>query len=145
VALSNPFQRLLVIVLAAWVSLCCCEKRMLADAIGGHAETARGCCERDCCGDDDDKVTDDATHRGSGNHEQDHGKPGCCADGCCAKAAPSSASFTLDFDQIGCALPPSFEPCAPMPTAGRVLSHEDRAVGEPPPRLGLIISRRLRI
>lgn len=146
VTLTHPFHRLLVLVLAAWVSLCCCEKRMLADAIGGYAGAARSCCERDCCCDDDaaGDATGDATE-GGGDREQDHGKQGCCADGCCAKAAPSSASFALDFDRIGCALPPSFGPGAPVLEAGRVLSHEDRAVGEPPPRLGLIISRRLRI
>lgn len=142
VNLSHPLSRLLVLALAAWMSFCCCEKRMIAHAVVGVAGAAPSCCERDCCTEKAEDAGDDCCGAPSG-HE--HEKPGCCADGCCAKAAPVVASFTLDLDQIGAALPPSFEQIAFEPTAGRVLSHEDRAVGEPPPRLALVISRRLRI
>ena len=115
------------------MSLCCCEKRILAHAIEGTGPTPRPCCADDCCqggGDSDDGG-------------QDH--PRNCSDGCCVKSCAAAPSFVPAIDAIGAVMPLLSAPAHDGLGCGRALSHEDRTAGEPPPRLALVISRRLRI
>ena len=131
-------QRVLVLALAAWMSLCCCEKRILAHAFDSAPEVTRSCCSSGCCA----AAEDDRSHDADPPHER---TDACCADGCCAKAFAAASVFVPAVDLIGAPLPPEVCAVDPCIGCGRVLSHEDRTAGEPPPRLALLISRRLRI
>jgi hypothetical protein len=136
----RPLQHLIVLCLAAWMSMCCCEKRILAHAFAGAPEAAPSCCGGACCGDEASVQGADSRHRGG-----DHRPGGCCADGCCAKAAPNASVFDLAVDAIGTPMLAVLVAHDVDPRCARAPAHEDRAVGEPPPRLALLISRRLRI
>lgn len=138
----SAVDRILVCALAAWMSLCCCEKRILAHAFDAAEARTQGCCAGGCCADaaaaglEKEQARDDrATPR----------PVSCCADGCCTKAAFATDCFTPAVDTIGAALPTSVVLPARLAEPGRILAHEDRAAGEPPPRLALVISGRLRI
>ncbi|MEY5061926.1 MAG: hypothetical protein RIS45_1847 [Planctomycetota bacterium] len=136
--ISRAIRTILTVAFAAWMSLCCCEKRILAHAFDAPTDASSpACCAKGCCADElplQDGDSDDAN------------QPRNCADGCCTKGAIAVPSFTLDLDLVGSPLPPAADCRAwEIECAGHPLAHEDRAVGEPPPRLALIISRRLRI
>jgi hypothetical protein len=136
---TSLVHRVLIVAFAAWVSLCCCEKRILAQSLCDDGEAARSsapaCCPSSCCESGDGDAPRD-----------DDGHPGNCADGCCRKTSASLPSWTVDIDAVGV---PLLQCIASMEAAtddaGRVLAHDDRTSGEPPPRLALVISRRLRI
>lgn len=133
----TAIRRVLVCALAAWMTLCCCEKRILAHSFDSSADAHRSCCADDCCSDE-----------GGGDSHRKSGGESSCSDGCCTKAAFAAPVFSPDIDTIGTQLPVSLH--APAATddpaaAGRLLTHDDRSEGEPPPRLALVISRRLRI
>lgn len=141
--LPRPIRSLLVFAFAAWMSLCCCEKRILAHAFEGSTQNAApSCCAKHCC-------ADEAPSQDGGEHSSNHhdsSQPRNCADGCCVKGATAAPVFVLDLDLVGSPIPPSIVRLAVQADlAGRALAHDDRAVGEPPPRLALVISRRLRI
>jgi len=132
----RPFQHLLVLCLAAWMSMCCCEKRMLAQAFADAPEAAPSCCGGSCCGNDGDAQP---------STDRDHRQGGCCADGCCAKAAPHAPSFDVAVDAVGVPMLAVLVVREATVGCARELAYEDGSVGEPPPRLALLISRRLRI
>ncbi|MFM2165349.1 MAG: hypothetical protein RL325_1786 [Planctomycetota bacterium] len=133
--LSNAMHRLLVCALAAWMTLCCCEKRILAHAFEASEETGSSCCGGSCCPDDD-----------RGDERDPPARSTCCADGCCTKASFAAPAFAPEVDAVGALLPGATAwDATEEADAGRALAHEDRGVGEPPPRLALLISRRLRI
>ena len=134
---ARTIRHAFVLALAAWMSLCCCEKRILAHAL--DAPTARGhdCCARACCADD----AGDAPSQRGGSDEH----PANCADGCCAKSCSIAPPFVPDLDTIGAPVVPVLVHRDDTLEQGRALAHEDRTAGEPPPRLALVISRRLRI
>ena len=142
---------LLVCALAAWMTLCCCEKRMLAAEILGNATAS----EDDCCSgaphDDDGRDGDERAsgdccskkHRSSDSSDHDRG---CCKDDCCKKASFQAPPLHIGVDTIGVALPATndvdaFGAALRLPTRAMF----DRSDGEPPPRLGLITTARLRI
>lgn len=120
--------------------MCCCEKRILAQAFAGAPEAAPSCCGGSCCGDEASDQDADSRDR-----DGDHRPGGCCRDGCCAKSAPHAFVFDLALDAIGTPMPAMLVAHDVEFRCDRALAHEDRAVGEPPPRLALLISRRLRI
>lgn len=133
----TAIRRVLVCALAAWMTLCCCEKRILAHSIDASADAHRSCCAESCCSDEGD----------GDSHGKSDGDS-CCSDGCCTKAAFAAPVFSPDIDTIGLQLPASLHASELQDdgsVAGRLLTHEDRSAGEPPPRLALVISRRLRI
>jgi hypothetical protein len=133
----SVFHRLLVLALAAWMSLCCCEKRILADCFGGVPSAAPNCCAADCCVQHEEPAQT--------REVPDDGHGSCCADGCCTKAAPDAPEWNFRLDLIGAPLLPILALTAHDAGCGQVLPREDLTAGEPPPRLALIISRRLRI
>ena len=158
--LSSAIRRVLVCAFAAWMALCCCEKRLLAEQFSGRdtAPAASACC---CCGGDRGSGAgdcDDARDGAAGQNEvgQDEGTPAQhdrddsdhprnCSDGCCQKAAPQVECFTPDTDLIGAPLLAALQvdghatPChAPTARVGE-------SPGEPPPWIALVISARLRI
>lgn len=143
--LPRPIRSLLVFAFAAWMSLCCCEKRILAHAFDSAPQSSvPSCCAEHCCADDASERDGDSNRDNRESH--DSSQPRNCADGCCVKGATAAPVFVLDLDLVGCPLPPSIaRDLVPANLAGRALAHDDRAVGEPPPRLALVISRRLRI
>lgn len=132
VSTSLTLHRLLVLALAAWMSLCCCEKRILAHALECADEAPRACCADACCSSGE-----------RGEDQQDH--PRNCSDGCCVKSCAAATPFVPAIDAIGVPLRVAVETDTHGLAFGRALSHEDRTAGEPPPRLALVISRRLRI
>ena len=132
VSISRTPHRLLVLALPAWMSLCCCEKRILAHALESADAAPRACCADDCCSGGE-----------RGGDQQDH--PRNCSDGCCVKSCAAAPAFVPALDAIGTDIPLLSAPAADDVGCGRTLSHEDRTAGEPPPRLALVISRRLRI
>jgi hypothetical protein len=132
-------HRTLTVAFAIWVSLCCCEKRILAQSLCDADDAARpslpSCCAGGCC------VSDD----GGASHEGER-RPSSCADGCCRKSAATLPCWSVDVDAIGTPLHSCIGPgISAADAAGRVLAHDDRTAGEPPPKLALVISRRLRI
>jgi hypothetical protein len=134
----RPLRGLLVLTFAVWMTLCCCEKRMLAAAFAPTDDGVPACCADHCCAQPDDALDPDESDRDA--------HPRTCADGCCTKAATFVPPFVPDLDLVGAPLPPALGVVLrDEPRAGRVLAHENHSGGEPPPRLALIISRRLRI
>jgi hypothetical protein len=131
------FHRLLVLALAAWMSLCCCEKRILAECLEESPAAAPSCCSAGCCMQPEES--------GQSRETPDDGHGSCCADGCCTKAAPDAPTWSLSLDLIGSPLLPTLAATADTPRCGHEPPCEDFTEGEPPPRLALIISRRLRI
>lgn len=136
VPFARTVHRVLVLAFAAWMSLCCCEKRILAHAFDSAPEAARSCCSDGCCA---------KTSGGAPDQGDDAQQPGSCSDGCCVKGWVATQVFTPELDTIGALMPPFAVESEPVVVCGRGLSHEDRTAGEPPPRLALLISRRLRI
>lgn len=132
VSFSRTLHRLLTFAFAAWMSLCCCEKRILAHAIEGEGRAAPSCCADACC-----------AESGGGQDQNDH--PRNCSDGCCVKTCHAPQPFMPDVDAVGAPMLAIPEFRHEQPRLGRLLAHDDRNAGEPPPRLALIISRRLRI
>lgn len=152
-SLPPPVRSLLVLALAAWMTFCCCEKRILAHGLELDAAAATGeagavvpsCCAGHCCGGDADS-TDAEDGSTDGDSEDGHGRPGRCSDGCCTKSAAAAPPFSLDLDLVGAPLPPSVAAIEPaLDLVGRMVAFDDLSPGEPPPRLALVISRRLRI
>ncbi len=136
---------LFVCALAAWMTLCCCEKRMLAAEILGESVTASS---SSCCDDDSDKP---ACCRSARSHERsrEHDRS-CCKDACCMKAAFEAPPMHIGVDAIGVALPltmtMTMDADALVATAFiATLPAFDRSDGEPPPRLGLLTTARLRV
>jgi len=144
VARLGTVERLLVCALAAWMSLCCCEKRMLAHAISPEpAVTAHSGCCSSCC--EGASRPDGAGSDSSSGSPNDHAGESCCRDGCCQKAAVSAVSFSVGVDLIGSPLPPVEAPREAIEPGRLEIAHDDLSTGEPPPRLALVITRRLRI
>ena len=163
VNVASAIRRVLVCALAAWMALCCCEKRLLAEQFGaGHdaaaASAASACC---CCADRACGDADDATRPADGREDDpgDHeSHPRNCADGCCQKAAPHVTGFVPATDTVGAPLPDALlatEPRAASTAASTTASsaagpsargpRSGESPGEPPPWLALLISARLRI
>jgi hypothetical protein len=138
-SLSRTMRCAFTLAFAAWMTLCCCEKRILAQSFsdGDAAASAVPSCCAGCERSED---------KGDGPSEDSQGQPGNCADGCCRKWSATLPAWTCDVDTIGVPVAEFLAPPgARDDAAGRVLSHDDRCAGEPPPRLTLVISRRLRI
>jgi len=129
-------HRLLVCALAAWMTLCCCEKRILADCLG-ETPAASSCCGGSCCA--EPEQPDEPREAPVDDHAT------CCADGCCTKAAPDAPSWSLGLDLIGVPQLPLLASPGREARCMHEPPYEDLTAGEPPPRLALIISRRLRI
>ncbi|MFM7050909.1 MAG: hypothetical protein ACKOYN_02075 [Planctomycetota bacterium] len=134
-----------VAALAAWILLCCCERRIYADTLLGAlgAGLAR-CAEADrpapaCC-------SHCASEEGGGpNGDPDHPPElPCCGNGCCDKAAAPAVDFVIAIDTVGVAV----EFATPI---GAMAPAPDRARGvrdghcRPPPWRVLIETARLRI
>ena len=139
--LSPLIHSLFVCALAAWMTLCCCEKRMLvAEVLGETAAASRDA----CCDDDSDKPACCRTAR-SNERSREHDR-NCCKDACCMKAAFEAPPMHIDVDAIGVALPITMDVDARVASAFVAAQPAfDRSDGEPPPRLGLLTTARLRV
>lgn len=138
---------LLVVALAAWTTLCCCERRALADAIfgspasGATSSTTPEGCESRCCGDcsSADRM-DETDEPADAPHER-----GCCDDGCCLKATTPPTHLELVADPVGREIPSDGWTLAPQAReTARAAPFGDDEVRPPPWRI-LVVSARLRI
>ncbi len=154
---ASATHRLLVCAFAAWMMLCCCEKQLFAGLFSHDAASATSsCCSNARChageesddfgvefGEDadDDAATDDEE---KSNHSRKESS--CCEGGCCAKFSATIAPFVLAIDVIGAPLAATLLVDRDANTSVHVdvSTHRD-SDADPPPRLALIISARLRI
>ena len=87
--LPRPIRSLLVFAFAAWMSLCCCEKRILAHAFDSAPQSSvPSCCAEHCCADDASERDGDSNRDNRESH--DSSQPRNCADGCCVKGATAA-------------------------------------------------------
>ncbi len=145
---STLMHRVLVCALAAWMVLCCCEKRILAASLAPtDAPTQsreRSCCiSNNCCESSTQDASTTSDDCGGSGERSNHDRS--CAGGCCNKAAFTIPPFELTVDCIGTVLiaPLNLEPVTTSFTAAEI--RVNASDGEPPPRLALLISARLRI
>lgn len=148
---SAAVRRLATIALAAWVVLCCCERRIYAEVLLGfeaHGCSSQGCCAADtapppCCAHCASERDDSRQPSPCDDHEPTDGS--CCSEGCCDKSAAPVCAFTPAIDAIGAPLPTTLEPgaaCEPAPCAP---ADDDGDRCRPPPWRVLIDTARLRI
>ena len=128
-------RRLVTTALAAWVVLCCCERRIYAEVLLGvdaHGCAAQGCCVAEvapppCC-----------AHCAAESDGPEEAAP-------CDKSAAPASTFTVALDAIGAPLPTTLELVLTCETAASAPAHGDRDRCRPPPWRVLIDSARLRI
>jgi hypothetical protein len=133
--------------------LCCCEKQLFAGLFADHSAAAvSSCCSNSRCHAEDENDdfgvdTDDDSATNDVENKSNSRKPSsCCQGGCCAKSAATIAPFVPVIDVIGVPLAASlvFDGDAIASTVTDRSSIRD-SDADPPPRLALIISARLRI
>ncbi len=141
---SSLIHRIFIFTLAGWMLLCCCDKKLLASAIANEPATARSCCQDSCC--KQTSGSDDARASDQGRREAPARR---CTDGCCNKICFVSLPFEVDVDKIGTlplfAMFPEIGVDSVAAAVEVARSRFNRSDGEPPPRLVLILSARIRI
>jgi hypothetical protein len=141
---SSLIHRIFIFTLAGWMLLCCCDKKLLASAIADEPGSARACCQDTCC--KQSPSSDDSRPADQGQREAPARR---CTDGCCNKICCVSAPFEVDVDTIGTlplfAMLPKIGVDSVAAAVEVARSRFNRSDGEPPPRLVLILSARIRI
>lgn len=144
-------RRLVTTALAAWVVLCCCERRIYAEVLLGvdaQGCAAQGCCVAEvapppCCA--HCAAESDGPEEAAPCEDEPPTDGSCCSDGCCDKSAAPASTFTVALDAIGAPLPTTLELVPTSETAASAPAHGDRDRCRPPPWRVLIDSARLRI
>jgi len=172
---SNAIHRALVTAFAAWMLLCCCEKRLFASLLFPDAVSGVSCCPDDGAGAATDTFAEDAlppccracgsTRLSCENEESarvggdadgipepadQHAPHGRCCDGCCTKAPAPPTPLTLDRDDVGVEMPWLLADLPGSKETRIVSAAFAQPQGRPPPRwrtprLQLVTSARLRI
>lgn len=143
---AHPIIRsTLVTALAAWMLLCCCERRIYADTLLGAlgatdaacatAEAAAPACCPGCAGGDEGR----RDGRSEGEPE-----PPCCGNGCCDKAAAPAPDLAPAVDTVGVAIAVPHAAASHVARPGMPRAVRDGRC-RPPPWRTLIETARLRI
>lgn len=142
----------LVLALGAWISMCCCDRRAIAElflatdaatlAIETTNETLPPCCAKAHCG-------QDASQQRDTNDPAQH-SPGHCNGACCVKLNIAHPQPDLTPDSIGAALDAASLLNGTIVTLARDMRQDplvefNRSDGEPPPRHRLVITARFLI
>ena len=169
-AIRTTVRCMSVLMLAAWISMCCCDRRALAELIfppvdGASAAGVDSCCAAaipSCCsaakpsttrppccqGDtDSDSCCSESSNESS---DDDAPKSNCCTGACCVKLSIVQPPIHVPVDCIGAALPAAlvFDSAllVSVSNEGALRSNDlHRSDGEPPPRHRLVLTARFLI
>ncbi|MSR40409.1 MAG: hypothetical protein EXS10_00685 [Phycisphaerales bacterium] len=155
----RAIRTIAIFAFAAWMTLCCCERRVLAEWFGFQMPSSSCCTSTDsaasatvielpaCCA--NKHCADEAAEAETPAHPE-----GCCTDkGCCDRFSGPITYFDVPTDQVGADIASHAEMWAMIPSLATVLEcehpppwiRECAALAAPPPRLLLVLSRRIRI